>query len=300
MSTAQPAEAAASKEPAVGEKTAQQTEARPPAAPSGSAPAASGGDAPKKLTSAELKALKQAEKAKRRAAVIAAKEAAAGGGPGAGVLATGAPGAAAGNGAQAAGSNQAKQGKAKGKQDAGAQGLSADGGKSTVLPLRHPPGPASSGAGAAASGPGAPDAAAAALAEREKDARSGIPECFSHLSMAKRITLSQAHKDVHPAVLAAGQQMATFELRDNMARLEATLVAFKKVSILLSPVGGGFFILLTLPRSSSRTRRRPEMPSHGTLSPTFSTRRSSTSPSAAPCALPWVTPFACSRPACCS
>ena len=72
-------------------------------------------------------------------------------------------------------------------------------------------------------------AAEATPAEREKDARAGIPECFSHLPMAKRISIAQAHKDVHPAVLAVGQQMASFVLRDNVARLEATLVAFKKV-----------------------------------------------------------------------
>ena len=63
----------------------------------------------------------------------------------------------------------------------------------------------------------------------EKDARSSIPECFSHLPMAKRAQLSQAHKDVHPAVLAAGQQMATFAIKDSISRLEATLLAFKKV-----------------------------------------------------------------------
>lgn len=64
----------------------------------------------------------------------------------------------------------------------------------------------------------------------EKDLRSSIPECFSHIPMAKRISTSQAHKDVHPAVLAVGQQMATFAIKDSIARLEATLLAFRKVS----------------------------------------------------------------------
>ncbi|KAM7195979.1 putative translation initiation factor eIF-2B subunit delta [Rhypophila sp. PSN 637] len=63
----------------------------------------------------------------------------------------------------------------------------------------------------------------------EKDARSSIPECFSHIPMAKRVQTSHAHKDVHPAVLAAGQQMATFAIKDSISRLEATLLAFKKV-----------------------------------------------------------------------
>ncbi|KAK3326516.1 hypothetical protein B0H66DRAFT_513046 [Apodospora peruviana] len=67
------------------------------------------------------------------------------------------------------------------------------------------------------------------VAIMEKDARSIIPECFSHLPMAKRVQTSQAHKDVHPAVLAAGQQMATFAIKDSISRLEATLLAFKKV-----------------------------------------------------------------------
>lgn len=58
-----------------------------------------------------------------------------------------------------------------------------------------------------------------------------VPECFSHLPMAKKLTLSKTDKDVHPAVLALGQQMATFTLKDNVTRLEATLVAFKKVSV---------------------------------------------------------------------
>ncbi|PFH59297.1 hypothetical protein XA68_12560 [Ophiocordyceps unilateralis] len=56
-----------------------------------------------------------------------------------------------------------------------------------------------------------------------------MPECFSHLSMARRLTLTQADKDVHPTVLALGQQMGCFALGDSITRLEATLMAFKKV-----------------------------------------------------------------------
>ena len=43
--------------------------------------------------------------------------------------------------------------------------------------------------------------------------------------------MTQADKDVHPAVLALGQQMNTFAISDSITRLEATLLAFKKVSI---------------------------------------------------------------------
>lgn len=61
-----------------------------------------------------------------------------------------------------------------------------------------------------------------------------IPECFSHLSMAKRIAMTQADKDVNPVVLALGQQMSTFAISDSITRLEATLLAFKKVRIRLT------------------------------------------------------------------
>lgn len=57
-----------------------------------------------------------------------------------------------------------------------------------------------------------------------------VPEPFVHLSLAKKLPLSKADKDVHPAVLAIGQQMANFTLKDNLLRLEATLIAFKKAS----------------------------------------------------------------------
>lgn len=61
-----------------------------------------------------------------------------------------------------------------------------------------------------------------------------IPECFSHLSMARRIAMTQADKDVTPTVLALGQQMSTFEISDSITRLEATLLAFKRVPLHLS------------------------------------------------------------------
>ncbi|CAK7224248.1 hypothetical protein SCUCBS95973_005452 [Sporothrix curviconia] len=225
MSSGQPPEAATGTTAPPAKQDAK-TEAAPAAA---AAAATGAGDAPpKKLSGAELKAQKQAEKAKRRAAVIAAKEAAAGG-----AVPGGAPPAAAAHGGQG-GSSQPKQGKAKGGQNA--DGGSGAGGKITGPLVRHSSNPsrAASGAAAGASTASAASAAAAAGAEaspveRQKDARAGIPECFSHLPMAKRISIAQAHKDVHPAVLAVGQQMASFVLRDNVARLEATLVAFKKV-----------------------------------------------------------------------
>lgn len=56
-----------------------------------------------------------------------------------------------------------------------------------------------------------------------------LPETFSYLNIAKKTPLSKADNDVHPAVLAIGQKMANFTLKDNLARLEAMLVAFQLV-----------------------------------------------------------------------
>ncbi|KAL1896503.1 hypothetical protein Sste5346_004537 [Sporothrix stenoceras] len=239
MSTAPPPDAAAGTAKAQQkQEKAQPTAPAAVAAVGGTAAAPAADGAPKKLSGAELKAQKQAEKAKRRAAVIAAKEAAGGVPPAA---AAAAAAAAGGGGAQASGS-QPKQGKGKAEGGSGGSGSKITG----SLPSRPAAGGASSSAASAAAaataGPSADAAAAVATpADREKDARSGIPECFSHLPMAKRITLSQAHKDVHPAVLAVGQQMASFDLRDNMARLEAVLVAFKKViATYQTPPGNAF------------------------------------------------------------
>ena len=56
-----------------------------------------------------------------------------------------------------------------------------------------------------------------------------IPECFTHLPMAKRISILQADKDVNPAILILGQQMASFAITDPIGRLHSTLLALKKV-----------------------------------------------------------------------
>jgi len=156
----------------------------------------------KKLTGPELKAQKQAEKAKRRAQAIAAKEA--------GTV----------QAAPAQSTSTASDSKA-GKQKVKHERASSSGGTASTKPTQGRPAVAGVKAALAASPPKA----------EETDPRDVIPECFSHLSMARRIPISEADKDIHPAVLAVGQQMAAFALRDNIARLEATLLAFKKVSI---------------------------------------------------------------------
>ncbi|KAK2048910.1 initiation factor 2 subunit family protein [Colletotrichum somersetense] len=119
-------------------------------------------------------------------------------------------------GAQQGGAGDAKGGKSKPRQD-GPQGYNQAGGPRgsqgvKVVPVAAP-----------------------------KDNRPKVPECFSHLSMAKRIHITEADKDVHPAVLALGQQMSAFTINDSTTRLEATLLAFKKlIDSYTTPPGNTF------------------------------------------------------------
>jgi translation initiation factor eIF-2B subunit delta len=170
------------------------TKAAPASAPAPTNETAAAAN-PEKLTPAQLKAKAKAEKAARRAQVKEARAVVVTAPP---TPQTGGPGA------------DAKGGKGKGKQD-GQQSQSKSG-------HLHAHRPSVSGRR-----PSMPTV--------EKDGRGAIPECFSHIPMAKRIPLSQAHKDVHPAVLVVGQQMATFALKDSISRLKATLLAFRKVRI---------------------------------------------------------------------
>ncbi|KAK0758923.1 hypothetical protein N5P37_008410 [Trichoderma harzianum] len=102
------------------------------------------------------------------------------------------------------------------------QGDSAKGGK----PKPKQDGPQ---AGAQHGKTPAPRSAAPMTATATKEAKPSVPECFSHLAMAKGVNLTHADKDVHPAVLLLGQQMSTMAISDSTTRLEATLLAFKKV-----------------------------------------------------------------------
>ncbi|KAF7547191.1 hypothetical protein G7046_g9078 [Stylonectria norvegica] len=62
-----------------------------------------------------------------------------------------------------------------------------------------------------------------------KDTKPSIPDCFSHLSMARRLEMTHADKDVNSAVLVLGEHMSSFAISDSITRLEATLLAFKQV-----------------------------------------------------------------------
>ncbi|KAL8284929.1 hypothetical protein RB597_002148 [Gaeumannomyces tritici] len=198
------------------EKTVPSTE-KPVAA--AAAPAAPGGTsgapavpAKKQSAAAEAKAKKQAEKAARRAQAIAAKT----GPPGAGgpAPAADAPGGAAQP------SQQGEGGKGGGKTKAKQEGGGATGASSSAQSGRGKP--AASGAKSGALAPQADK-------EKKREAKPLVPACFAHIPVAKRIALPDVDRDVHPTVLALGQQMATFTLRENMDRLKGTLLAFKEV-----------------------------------------------------------------------
>ncbi|KAI0914212.1 hypothetical protein F4823DRAFT_394690 [Ustulina deusta] len=145
-----------------------------------------------KLSGAALKAKAKAEKQARRAQAKASKEAAPAGGP------APTPGGQSGHPTP-----EPKGNKAKNKPDGGR--------------------PADSGA------PGRAAGSRGSISGIPPKPESSIPECFSHLSMAKRLPITQADKDVHPTVLTLGQQMATFAIDESITRLKATLLAFKKV-----------------------------------------------------------------------
>lgn len=194
-----------------------------------------------KLSNAELKAKQKAEKAARRAAQKEAK------GP---VAPPAAAAGAAATPAQQDGNRGGKQPPKGGKQD---------GSNQEQQPAAQRPGQPSRRPSMGGKRP-------SLVVGGEQDPRAAIPECFSHLPMAKRIPTSQANKDVHPAVLAVGQQMATFTVRDSITRLKYMLLAFRKV-------GGHLFcsrrdILTMQNRSSSPTRRPKATPSPGTSSRT--------------------------------
>ena len=71
---------------------------------------------------------------------------------------------------------------------------------------------------------------AVVMAEKDdKNARNPAAASFAHIAEPKRIPLHEADKDVHPSILALGQQMASYTVRENIARLKATLQAFKEV-----------------------------------------------------------------------
>ena len=125
----------------------------------------------------------------------------------------------------------------------------------------------------------------AAVSSTPKEIKPTIPECFSHLSVARRIDMTQADKDVHPAVLTLGQHMSTFALSDSITRLEATLLAFKKVGKLQESLKDT--ATNDSNRSSTTTLLHTAPASLGTSRLTSSTHKSNTSQHVAPCVSQW-------------
>lgn len=119
-----------------------------------------------------------------------------------------------------------------------------------------------------------------------KDDKPSIPDCFSHLSMARRIEMTNADKDVHPAVLILGEHMSAFAISDSVTRLEATLFAFKKVNCCPDYCDGCSNSFRSLTLTQLLLASRSPAISHLTSS----TPRSSISQHAAPCASLWATP----------
>ncbi|KAF8446515.1 initiation factor 2 subunit family-domain-containing protein [Terfezia claveryi] len=151
---------------------------------------APGGEA--KLTPKQLKELKKADKQARRAADKAT----------AGVASGGKPEVGAG-------------GDKRGKPQQSTKGPSTEkkGGK----------------ADKAEKGSGATAAAHAGQAVSQRAPKNEIP-LFRHLeSPGRGVNLAGSHKDVHPAILALGLQMASYDICGSSARCVATLLAFKRV-----------------------------------------------------------------------
>lgn len=173
---------------------------------------------PAKKSGAELKAQKQAEKAARRAQ---AKESKAQSGAGAAQQGSGGPWAAdKGKGSKAEDhQHQQQQSKAGGQHGGGGGGGGTAAGGQQAVKGAAPPTVGGSGKHLAA------------------DQAAAVPQCFAHFSVARRIQPSRVDRDIHPAILLLGQQMATLRMTDGTERLHATLLAFKQVCISLKAGG---------------------------------------------------------------
>lgn len=182
-----------------------------------------------KLSPAELKKRAKAEKQARRAAQKEATGAPAGGPP----TANGAPtGEASSNQQQPRQGEQKQKGQQQkqGGQDNKVQHKRTGSQAQQALPLRRRP---SQGGAALAT------AVAAANIPKEPKKENKQVELFSHLyTQPRRHTVEGVSKDVHPAVLALGFQMSSYELCGSSARCVAMLLAFKEaIQAYTTPLG---------------------------------------------------------------
>lgn len=178
-----------------------------------------------KLSPAELKKRAKAEKQARRAAQKGTEGVPTGGSPAANGAPTG-EGSSSQQGEQKQKGQQQKQGgqDKSGHKRTGSQAQQA-------IPIRRRP---------SQGGP----ALAAALASvnakpKEPKKENKQVELFSHLySQPRRHTVEGVSKDVHPAVLALGFQMSSYEICGSSARCVAMLLAFKEaIQAYTTPVG---------------------------------------------------------------
>lgn len=171
------------------------------------APPAAPAPAEEKLSGAELKKRKAAEKAARRAQAVEQK-----GGPS--TVET--PAASAGGNSEVKGAPKGRTDKAPPNQKGGAR--PNDGaGQSSALPVR-----------ARRSSQSAHTAVPPTKLPVKKEENKQV-ELFNHLySQPRRHNVNGVSKDVHPAVLALGFQYASYEICGSSARCVAMLQAFKE------------------------------------------------------------------------
>ena len=173
-----------------------------------------------KVSPAELKKRAKAEKQARRAAQKG--EGAPTGGP---PTSNGAPtGSSNQQGQKGQQQKQGGQDKAQQHKRTGSQAQQA-------MPVRRRPsqgGPALAAALVASS----------VAAPKEPKKENKQVELFSHLYTQRRHTVEGVSKDVHPAVLALGFQMSSYEICGSSARCVAMLLAFKEaIQAYTTPVG---------------------------------------------------------------
>lgn len=180
-----------------------------------------------KLSPAELKKRAKAEKQARRAAQKESTGAPPGGPP----TANGAPTGEAGSNQQSKQGDQKQKGQQQkqGGQDKTQHKRSGSQAQSQVLAHRRRPSQGGAALQAAVANSSVP---------KEPKKENKQVELFSHLYTQRRNTVEGVSKDVHPAVLALGFQMSSYELCGSSARCVGMLLAFKEaIQAYTTPLG---------------------------------------------------------------
>lgn len=177
-----------------------------------------------KVSPAELKKRAKAEKQARRAAQKGADGAPAGGPP----TANGAPTGEA-NSSQQGEQKQKSQQQKQGGQDKSQHKRSGSQAQQAI-PIRRRPSLGGNALAAATNTVATP---------KEPKKENKHVELFSHLyTQPRRHTVEGVSKDVHPAVLALGFQMSSYEICGSSARCVAMLLAFKEaIQAYTTPIG---------------------------------------------------------------